>query len=71
MPEITSVPKAGDESVSANELEKLYAVYFTPPIDVHVQNYLFNQVFEEVSLFDYSLSSYSTDSVTPCKVAYA
>ena len=59
------------DSQGAKELEKLYELYFTPPLETNTQLVMFEQTFEEVSLFDYSMSTYATDSVTPCKVSYA
>lgn len=52
--------------LTSEELERLYNMYFTPS-DVKTQP-LF---FEQVSLFDYSLESYTTDSVSPSKISYA
>ncbi len=52
--------------LTAEELEKLYGMYFIPK-DAKAQTLM----FEQVSLFDYSLASYATDSVSPIKVSYA
>lgn len=49
----------------ADELENLYNMYFTP-VNLNTQPVM----FEQVTLFDYTLVSYASDSVSPSKVSY-
>ena len=52
--------------MSAEELEQLYNMYFTP---TELQQ--MPAIFEQVSLFDYTLASYTSNSSLPHKVSYA
>lgn len=63
-----TLENAPSKSQTAEELAKLYEVYFTPTNDSEQAPSI---MFEQVSLFDYSLASYTTDSVCLNKVSYA
>lgn len=51
---------------TAEELEQLYSLYFTPTESQQIP-----AIFEQVSLFDYTLESYTSNSSSPHKVSYA
>ena len=57
------IPYVMEEKVgrmTAEELERLYSMYFTPTEPQQIPT-----IFEQVSLFDYTLTSYTSNSSSP------
>ena len=52
--------------MTAEELEQLYSLYFTPTESQQTPS-----IFEQTSLFDYTLASYTSNSSSPHKASYA
>lgn len=63
------IPYVMEEKVgrmTAEELERLYSMYFTSTESQQIPT-----IFEQVSLFDYTLASYTSNSSSPHKGSYA